>query len=203
MRLLIGDAGGVLCFTTRYLYLLQIFLSPGPGRPLGDHTPRHTLRAAGSQLQVSVIYVNHRQISELTCAVFLPSQNASPALTSEQQPGLRPSSSMRTFLLSPVPVRWQNLYGRACVDAWEDGPEWLSSPVPPPSGVLCLRVEGVPAVPSSKDWRGFLLCRRVRGLWGKIPAALPWICRANQGSRRRSSTILPSHVTVTVAPQLN
>lgn len=109
MRASIGDAGGVLCFTTRYLYLLQIFLSPAPGRPLGDHTPRHTLRAAGSQLQVSVQLTNLQMINKdnLCCASPLPKCVTRSHFGATTRAVSLIFQENLPFLFSPVPVRWQ------------------------------------------------------------------------------------------------
>lgn len=84
--------------------------SPGPRRPLGDHTPRHTLRAAGSQLQVSVQPTNLPTINKdnLCCVSPLPKYVTRSHFGSKTT---RPASLIfhenLTFLFSPVPVRWQ------------------------------------------------------------------------------------------------
>lgn len=105
MRASIGDAGGVLCFTTRYLYLLQIFLSPGPGRPLGDHAPRHTLRAAGSQLQVSVQLTNLPMINKdnLCCVSPLPKCVTRSHFGATTRPASLIFHENLTFLFFPCP----------------------------------------------------------------------------------------------------
>lgn len=79
-----------------------------------------------------------------------------------------------TFLFSPVPrqmakhVRRIKIYTGAHV--WMRGwTQRLSSPVPPPSGVLCLRVEGVPAVPSSKDLEGISALQEGKRALGENP----------------------------------
>lgn len=86
-----------------------------------------------------------------------------------------------------IPVRWQNTRNvralvRVCVK--EKGRD---SPLPfPRSEVLCLGVWGVPAVTSCKEWRGFLLCRRVRGLWGEI-LPLDRVSKSRQQARFQRS----------------